>query len=184
MKSEKGTKRINIIDIVIIVVMILGLAGVGLRFFVIKSTPDAGTLPDVESKKYLVSYVARDHRSSVVNYLADDKEFRFYESNVVFGKCHGIPERADAEHKYTTSDGQHVTVKNLAEVSEDGKDISYLKRWDISGKMVVEGKLSQDDGYLIINEAEKTTVALNTPVFLRSDDMIFTITITEIIPFE
>lgn len=185
MEKTATKKKLNIVDILIIVVLLLAIVGIGLRFLLIKNTPDPLTLPDIEEKEYLVSYIVRDFRGSVVNYLEDGTELRFAATNNPFGTTYGTPITDDAERRYYTAEGEYVVVKNLAEVSEDGKDISHMKRFDIEGKIKVKGKLTnENDGILVINGSETVNVALNKPVSLRSDDLVITVTVTEVAPIE
>ena len=185
MEKTAAKKKLNIVDIIIIVVLLLAIIGIGLRFLLIKNTPDPLTLPDIEEKEYLVSYIARDFRGSIANYLQDGTEFRFSATNNPFGTAYGNPTTDDAERRYFTSEGEYVVVKNLAEVSEDGKDISNMKRFDIEGKIVVKGKLTNEqDGILVINGSETVNIALNKPVAIRSDDIVLTIYVTKISPIE
>ena len=185
MKNTTVKKKLNVVDILILIVLALAIVGVGARFLLIKNTPDVLTLPDVEEKEYLVSYITRDLRGSIVNYLKDGTEFRFYTTNKPFGTTYGTPTTDDAVKRYFTDDGEYVMVKNLAELSDDGKDISHMKRYDIEGKFLVKGKLTSDEnGVLIIEGSETSSVALNKPISLRSDEMVISINITDITPIE
>lgn len=188
---EKNTtkKKFNIVDVLIIVILLLAAVGIGLRMLLIKNTPDPMTLPDIEEKEYTVSYIVRDQRESVAEYLSspegeDGKVFRFALTNKVFGTTLGKVSLEDADRHYFNSDGKYVTVKNTADRSEDGKDISHLKRFDITGQFSVKGKLTADTNVLVINGAENESIALNKPVYLRSDEMVITIYITSIDPVE
>lgn len=185
MKNITAKKKLNVVDVFIIIILALALVGVGARFLLIKNTPSEVTLPDVQEKEYLVSYVSRELRGSVVNYLKEGTEFRFYTSNKPFGTTYGTPTTDDPVRQYKTTDGLSVSVKNLAELSTDGKDISHLKRYDIEGKFLVKGKLTKDEnGILVITGSEGTSIALNKALSIRSDDMVISITVTSITPIE
>jgi hypothetical protein len=142
------------------------------------------TLPDIEEKEYTVSYLIRDQRESVAEYLADGKVFRFAMTNKVFGTTFGKVSLDDADRHYFDANGNYVTVKNTADRSEDGKDISHLKRFDLSGQFTIKGKLTEDTGVLVISGAENESIALNKPVYIRSDEMVITIYVTSIVPVE
>ena len=180
MEKNIAKKKLNIVDFIIIAILILAAVGIGLRMLLIKNTPDPMTLPDIEEKEYTVSYIIRDQRESVAEYLEEGNEFRFAITNKPFGTTVGKVNLEDADKHYYTSDGKYVTVKNTADRSEDGKDISHLKRFDISGQFKVKGKLTADSGILVINGAESESIALNKPVYIRSYDMIVTVYITSI----
>lgn len=184
METNSAKKKFNIVDALIIAVLLITAAGIVLRMLLIKNTPDPLTLPDVDEKEYTVSYITRDQRETVAEYLAEGKEFRFANTNRLFGTTFGDVNLDDADRPYFTANGEYVTVKNTAERSEDGKDISHLKRFDITGQFTVKGKLTPDTGTLLISDAESETIALNKPVFLRSDELIITVYITSIDPIE
>ena len=184
METNSAKKKFNIVDALIIAVLLLAAAGIVLRMLLIKNTPDPLSLPDVDEKEYTVSYITRDRREVVAEYMAEGKEFRFANTNKVFGTTIGDVNLDDADRPYFTANGEYVTVKNTAERSADGKDISHLKRFDITGQFTVKGKLDPDSGTLVISGAESETIALNTPVYIRSDEMLITIYITSIDPIE
>lgn len=184
MEKTTAKKKFNIVDFVIIALLLLAIGGIALRMLLIKNTPDPMTLPDIEAKKYTVSYIVRDQRESVADYFKDGTEFRFGLTNKPFGIATGNVSLDDADRHYFDSDGNYVTVKNTADKSEDGKDISHLKRFDITGQFTVEGKLTADTGVLVINGAESETVALNKGAFIRSDEMMISIYVTSIVPVE
>jgi len=184
METSNAKKKFNIVDILIVVILLLAVAGIGLRALLIKSTPDPMTLPDIEEHEYTVSYIIRDQRESVADYLSDGNLFRFAMTNKVFGTTFGKVNLDDADRHYFDSDGKYVTVKNTADRSEDGKDISHLKRFDLTGQFKVKGKLAADSGVLVITGAENENIALNKPVYIRSDEMIITIYVTSIVPVE
>ena len=184
MENSSAKKKFNIVDILIVVILLLAVGGIVLRMLLIKNTPDPMTLPDIDEKQYTVSYIVRDQRETVAEYLAAGTKFRFAMTNKDFGSTFGNVNLEDADRHYYTSNGQYVTVKNTAERSADGKDISHLKRFDITGQFIVSGKRTADTGALVINGAESETIALNSPVYIRSDEMVITIYVTSIDPIE
>jgi len=184
MENNTAKKRFNIVDILIVAVLLLAIIGIALRFLLIENTPDPMTLPDIVEKEYIVSYIVRDQRESVAEYLKDGTEFRFAITNKTFGTARGEVSLDDAEKHYTNAKGEYVTVKNTAEKSADGKDISHLKRFDISGQFTVKGKLTDDTGVLVITGAQNETIALNKPAYIRSDEILINVYVTSIDPVE
>lgn len=184
MENNTAKKKFNVVDILIVAVLILAAVGIALRMLLIKNTPDPMTLPDVALQEYTVSYIIREQREGVADYLADGQVFRFALTNKVFGTTFGNPSLDDADKHYFDKNGNYITVQNTADRSEDGKDISHLKRYDITGQFTVQGKLTADTGVLVINGAETETIALNKPVYIRSDELIITIYVTSIDPVQ
>ncbi len=178
--ENKAKKKLNIVDVLIIVVLLLAIAGIAARMLLIENTPDPMTLPDIEEQEYTVSYIVRNQRESVVDYLADGNTFRFALTNKVFGTTVGTPGTADAEARYYDANGNYVTVTNNPQSSSD--DLSHLKRYDITGTFSVKGKLDADTGILVITGAENESVALNKGVYIRSDEMVITVYVTSIDP--
>lgn len=180
--ENKAKKKLNIVDILIIVLLLIAVAGIAARMLLIENTPDPMTLPDIEEQEYTVSYIVRNQRESVADYLTDGNYFRFSVSNKPFGTVLGDPITTNAEVYYTDVDGNHVKTINNPDKGEDGYDLSHLKRFDITGQFTVKGKLTADSGVLVITGAETETVALNKSVTLRSDLMTITLYITSIEP--
>ncbi len=179
--ENKAKKKLNIVDVLIIVVLLLAIAGIAARMLLIENTPDPMTLPDIEEQEYTVSYIVRNQRESVVDYLADGSTFRFALTNKVFGTTVGTPGTADAEARYFDANGNYKTVTNNPP-SDSSYDLSHLKRYDITGTFSVKGKLDAETGILVITGAENESVALNKGVYIRSDEMVITVYVTSIDP--
>ena len=159
MENNTAKKKFNAVDIVIAVLLVVCILAVGLRFFVIKATPDPITDPDIPTQKYYLSYLTRDHRYSVAKYLAEGTDFRFYDTNNPFGETIGNVESFDAEKWYYNSKGEYVSTYNHAQDEIAG-------RCDIKGQFLVEGKYT-DEGVFVIKDSEKVNIVLNKP-FLGS----------------
>lgn len=176
MENNKTKKKLGPVDIVIILLLILCLVGVALRFVVVQTTPDPDTDPDIECGKYYISYITRDHRYSVADYLKEGTEFRFFETNNDFGVTTGTVDVRNAEKWYYNDKGEYVMVLNNAEDES-------VARCDIRGTILVEGKYSEE-GVFVIKDSEKVNVALNKPFLLRSHEMIISVYVTDIVPAE
>ena len=174
MENNNTKKKINIVDILIIVLLVICIVGLALRFVLIKNTPDPNTLPDVETEKYYVSFITRDLRYSITDYLKDGTELRFSDTNKPFGTVYGSLDVKNAQKRYFTSSGEYVSVYNMAEDER-------VARYDIQGTVLVEGKLN-DDGILVINDSASYNVALNKDVMLRSDNLLIKVYVTKITP--
>ena len=188
MEKSAAKKKLNIVDFIIIAILLMAIVGVAMRMLLIKNTPDPLSLPDIEEQEFIVSYIIRDQRESIATYLDEDekggKVFRFANSNKPFGTTIGKVDKDDADRHYFADDGSYVTVKNTAEISEDGKDISHLKRYDMTGSFKVKGKLTEDKSILVITGAEEDNVVVNRPVYIRSNEMLLTVYVTSIVPVE
>lgn len=179
--ENKTKKKLNKVDIVILLLLVLCLVGVALRFVVIKTTPDPDTNPDVPAEEYILSFITRDHRYNTLDFLKADTEFRFYETNNVFGKI-ASANKSPAQKWYYNSEGEYIMVYNDAENEEKLADPfaqSIAARYDIDGTILVKGKYNAD-GVFIIEGSEKINVVLNKPFLLRSDEMIISVHITDI----
>ena len=106
MENNNTKKKINIVDILIIVLLVICIVGLALRFVLIKNTPDPNTLPDVETEKYYVSFITRDLRYSITDYLKDGTELRFSDTNKPFGTVYGSLDVKNAQKRYFNSSGE------------------------------------------------------------------------------
>ena len=176
MEKRKNAKRFNTVDVIIVLLLALCLAGIALRFVVIRSTPAESTSTESEFKKYYVSYMIRDERWSMVDYLDKGTEFRFYDTNKVFGKTTSNVKATNALKRYYNDKGEYVSVYNMAEEES-------VARCDISGSFVVQGKYTEE-GVFVIKDSENAPLALNKAVQLRSDEMIVGFTVIDISPAE
>ena len=176
MENKTAKKKLNVVDVAIILLLVLCVVGVALRFVVIGSTPDEDTSPDIESSKYYLSYISREHRYNVPEYIKEGTEFRFYETNDDFGVATGSVDVTNAEKWYYTDNGEYVMVLN------DGTD-ERTARCDIRGTILVEGKYNEY-GIFVIDGAEKQNIALGKSFLLRADDIIISVAITDIVPAE
>lgn len=174
MENNKTKRKLNVVDILIIVLLVVCIAGVALRFALIEKTPDPNTLPDVETEKYYVSYIVRDLRYSVTEYMKEGTEFRFADTNNTFGTAYGALDIKNALHRYYNSSGEYVSVYNMASDER-------AARYDVQGTILVEGKLNED-GILLVNDSASYNVALNKDVALRTDNLYVKLYVTNITP--
>ena len=174
MDNNKTKRKPNVVDILIIIMLLICIVGIALRFVLIKNTPNPNTLPDIEPEKYYVSYIVRDLRYSVTEYLREGTEFRFSDTNNPFGTTYGSLDVKNAQKRYYTTSGEYVSVYNMAEDER-------VARYDIQGTFLVEGKLNED-GILLVNDSASYNVALNKDISLRSDNMLIKVYITKITP--
>lgn len=174
-KNTSG-KRLGIIDIVIILILVLSIVGMIMRFSLVKNTPKDDDFYDLPTEKYLVSFLIRDKRFEYQNYLKKGDSFRFSATNDDFGV---LADDATFENatKWYSSDGKSYMVRN--EGSNDRE-----QRFDISGSFIVEGKMN-DQGLLSISgsNGSSNTISVFSPVGLRSDLMLMTVTVTSITPY-
>jgi len=165
-------KKLNAVDWIIIFLLIVGIAGIVLRFTVLKSAPDPSTLPDTASKKYYVSFTVKDVRYSLSDYMTAGTEFRFDGSGRQFGTIYGELDIKNALRRYCDSNGNAVAVYNTS-------DDESAARFDISGTFEVSGKLN-DGGVLIIDGNPDESICLNKTISVRSDLMVMDISVTQI----
>ena len=176
MENNKTKKKLNIVDVLIIVLLILCAVGIGLRFLLVKNTPDPNTLPDIKTEKYKVSFMIRDFRESTAKYMTDGTEFRFFETNKKFGAISGTPKKENAVKCYFDENGKYIQVNNFA-----SGEYERAARFDFQGEFLVEGKLNEE-GILVIDDSPNFNVAQNKDVMLRNDEMIMRIYVTGITP--
>lgn len=185
MENNTAKKKLNKVDIVILLLLLLCLVAVVLRFVVIKTTPDPDTNPDVPTEKYRLTFITRDHRYNTTDFLQKGTEFRFFDTNNPFGVIEGAT-KFPAEKWYFNDKGEQVMVTNDAYNEEKLADPfaqQIAARYDIEGSIIVEGKYSEENVF-IIDESEKVNIALNKPFLLRSDEMIISVHITSINPVD
>jgi hypothetical protein len=185
MNNVKEKKKLNKVDVMIIILLMLCLAGVVLRVFVTASKPEEYTNPDEEVKEYVISYISKDHFSTTKDYLKEGTSFRFHETNNPFGVTLGAPIPTNATKGYYNELGEYVSVTNDAENKlSDNPFAQYIAaKYDIEGEMIVKGKYSKENVF-IIEGSEKENITLNKPILLRSDEMVISIVITDIKPAE
>lgn len=185
MNNTNQKKKLNKVDIVILILLFLCIVGVALRVVVTLNEPEEYTNPDEQAKEYYVSYITRDHYATTKDYLKEGVQFRFYETNNPFGTPYGAPIPTNATKWYYNEAGEYVDINNDAEnkLSDDPFAQSIAARYDLEGKMIVKGKYSKENVF-IIEGSEKENITLNKPILIRSDEMIISITITEITPVE
>lgn len=174
MEQQKSNKKIrfSVIDIFIVIILLLCVVGIGLRFVFSLNKNEDESFAHVESEQYYVSYIARNQRNVVPDYLAEGNEFRFYSSNDTFGESHGKLTVTAAMKRYYNYKGKQVIVYNTSE--DDRSD-----RVDIQGMFLVTGRMN-DNGILLIDDSNGNTIALNQELRLRSDLLTFTSVVTGI----
>ncbi len=178
-KTQK--RRLGVLDYFLIVVLILCIAGVGLRF-IFKLGQKEDTFTGVHSQKFIVDYIARDQRTTVTDYLKKGTDFRFFASNDPFGVSEEVNHIRPAEKRYETIDGEPIPTFNTADRYEAGK-YSSLYRVDIYGSFEVTGKMNED-GVLLVDGTTDQFISKNEGYTLRSDHMVFNCTVVGITPVE
>lgn len=163
-KTAEKKKRFGVLDFFIILVLVLCIVGIGLRFIFKLNQPQDETFITVETEEYYVSYIARNVRNTVTDYLTEDTEFRFASTNDVFGYPVANPGVEPAEKRYTGTDGTQYVVSNIS-------DDDRMARNDIRGKFKVKGKLNAD-GVLQV-DGSSSIIGLNKEYTVRSDFLLF-----------
>ena len=174
MEKENTVKKVrfSIIDVFIVAILLVCVIGIGLRFAFSRNNNENEVFAHVESEKYYVSYIARNQRNAVPDYMSEGTEFRFGDTNEVFGESHGKIQVDPAMKRYNNSKGEQVIVYNTSE--DDRSD-----RVDLHGSIIVTGKMSED-GALMVDDSNGKTIALNQAFNLRSDLLTVTLVVTDI----
>ena len=163
-KNTVANKRFGVLDIFIILVVILCAVGIGLRlFFAINRSKDDSFAESVPEEFY-ISYISRNVRNTVSDYLTEDTLFRFDSTNDDFGYPFRAPTVQPAEKRYTGSDGAQYIVPNLP--NDDRTD-----RNDIFGMFKVKGRIN-DEGLLQVDGSNEI-ICLNKEYVVRSDFLVF-----------
>ncbi len=163
-ENRSTKKRFGVLDFFIILVLILCIVGIGLRFVFKLNKPQDESFVAVETEEYYVSYITRNVRNTIPDYITEDTQFRFAATNAEFGYPFRTPTVQPAEKRYTGSDGTQYKVPNLP--YDDRTD-----RNDIFGIFKVKGKLNAD-GVLQV-DGSNSIVTLNKEYTVRSDLMVF-----------
>jgi hypothetical protein len=170
-KNTETKKRVGVLDFFIILVLILCVAGIAMRFIFKLNHPQDESFVAVNTEEYYVSYISRNVRNSVPEYLTEDTEFRFAASNEVFGYPFRTPTVQPAEKRYVGSDGTQYKVPNLP--NDDRTD-----RNDVFGMFKVKGKMNAD-GVLQV-DGSTNIISLNKEYTVRSDILVFKFTVVGI----
>ena len=171
MDNRKKKRRFGVLDFFIILVLLLCILGIAMRFVFKLNTPEDESFVAVETEEYYVSYISRNQRNMVPDYLTEDAEFRFLATNATFGYPFGKATVQPAEKRYTGSDGVQYVVPNTS--NDDRTD-----RNDLFGTFIVKGKLN-GDGVLKI-DGSNNVIALNKEYSVRSDLLVFKFVVTGI----
>ena len=170
-KNPAVKKRLGVLDFFIILVLILCVLGIGMRFVFKLNQPQDESFVAVDTEEYYVSYISRNVRNTVPDYLSEDTLFRFASSNDEFGYPFRTPTVQPAEKRYVASDGTQYKVPNLP--NDDRTD-----RNDIFGIFKVKGKLNAD-GVLKV-DGSTNIISLNKEYIVRSDILVLKFTVVGI----
>ena len=170
-KKTENKKRFGVLDFFIILVLVLCLAGIALRFLFKLNAPQDEKFVAVETEEYYVSYISRNQRNVVPEYLTEETQFRFASTNDEFGYPVGKPTVQPAEKRYTGTDGTQYVVYNTS--NDDRAD-----RCDLFGTFKVKGKLN-NDGVLKV-DGSNSIIGLNKEYVVRCDTMVFKFVVTGI----
>ncbi|MBR3423582.1 MAG: hypothetical protein IKG80_03730 [Clostridia bacterium] len=170
-KNPSVKKRFGVLDFFIILVLVLCVLGIGMRFVFKLNQPQDESFVAVDTEEYYVSYISRNVRNTVPEYLTEDTLFRFASSNDEFGYPFRTPTVQPAEKRYVGSDGTQYKVPNLP---NDDRTV----RNDIFGIFKVKGKLNADG--LLMVDGSTNIISLNKEYTLRSDILVLKFTVVGI----
>ena len=157
--NNQPKKKIAAIDVLIVLLLMLCVAGVAVRIAV----GENGLFSGEEKGSYVVSYVIEGEKDEYSNYFSEGAEF-FLENGDRFGSLSG--------------NATFTPAKILGENSRGEAVISYAADGtvDITGTFLVKGTLSES-GFLLNSN---TYIAPNMTVTVVSSDITATITVTDI----
>lgn len=165
--AQKKTKKLNAVDIFIIVAIVCCLAGGALRVIV---GSDGGSIAaPVTMEDYIVSFKISNIRNSSTEYLGTDEEFYIDSTKQYFGKITDSVSVTPAMFYVEDTEGNYVRTY----APENGD----ATRVDVSGTLLVSGYMS-DNGFLL---GGTTAVAIGKTFALRSGYIYVTITVTDLV---
>ena len=153
-------KKIAAVDVLIILLLMLCLAGVAVRIAV----GENGLFSKDEKGSYMVSYVIEGENDEYSSYFSEGAEF-YLENGDRFGTLSG--------------NATFTPARIIGENSRGEAVISYASDGtvDISGTFLVRGTMTQS-GFLLNSN---TYIAPNMTVTVGSSDITATITVTDIV---
>ncbi|MBQ3526969.1 MAG: hypothetical protein IJA52_00225 [Clostridia bacterium] len=157
--TNQPQKRIAAVDILIILLLVLCLAGVAVRIAI----GENGLFSREEKGSYAVSYIIEGEKDEYSSCFSEGCEF-FLESGDRFGTLSG--------------NATFTPAKILSENSRGEAVISYATDGtvDITGTFIVDGTMTES-GFLLNSN---TYIAPNMTVTVQSTDIIARITVTDI----
>lgn len=168
MKKEdiKKDKRISALDVFIVVLVLMCIAGVIVRIYV----GSDGIMPavDPEISEYAVSFEIKQVKSNISGYLSSGEKL-WTENGELFGTVNDNVTVTPAQLFVEDKDGKYMPVYSSA----DAGDNSLV---DIKGSAVTEGYIAEY-GFLV---GGKTYIAPNYEIELHTEKATVTVVITGI----
>lgn len=152
-------KRIAAIDVLIILLLMLCIAGVAVRIAV----GENGLFSNDEKGSYIISYVIEGEKDEYSNYFTEGREF-FFENGESFGTLSG-----NATFTPARIIGENSRGEAVINYATDGSV-------DITGTFLSRGTMTES-GFLLNSN---TYLAPNMTVMVVSSDITAEITVTDI----
>ena len=164
--KNNSKRKLNALDIFIILIVILIAAGVFLRIYVVKN----GALPGQTAKleKYAVSFLMKNIRGSSADCFIEGEELYLDTTGALFGTLTDNIAITPAETFIENAYGEYILTYSV----EDGDD----GRIDVRTVALVDGYMS-DEGFLL---GGTTYIAPNKQMILKSKNIVVNVTITDI----
>lgn len=164
--TTKVRKKLNALDIFIILAVIMCITAVGIRIYM----GDKGDIPgkaSVEIEDYIVSFLVLNIRETSADSFVDGDTFIVPPNGEVFGKLINTPSFTPAEMYIENDEGQYI----LTYSTQEGDDA----RIDVRGTFLVSGSMTEE-GFLLNG---KTYIAPNKTITIQGKINV-NITVTDI----
>ena len=139
MNEQKQKRKLGALDVFIIVVAVVLIAGIGIRFFL---TRNSNVNEKVQLEEYIVTFKVMDIRdSSAQNYFTPGINFYVDQDDSYFGSLREGLTISDAKKYYYLDNGEVVSALNNA--------TGDLYRVDVEGSLKVTGIIDRDGKFLL-----------------------------------
>ncbi|MBQ4067083.1 MAG: hypothetical protein IJD22_05515 [Clostridia bacterium] len=158
-EAPKNKKRIAAVDILIVILLLLCIAGIGVRIFI----GEGNLFHKGDTGEYIVSYLISGEQDDYSSLFSEGCEF-YLEDGSYFGTLTGNAAFTPALLSSENSRGEYVTV-----YATDGTV-------DIRGTMTVNGSMTESG--FVLNS--KTYISPNMTLTVSSSDITVKMLITDI----
>lgn len=149
--TTKVRKRLNALDIFIILAVIMCITAVGIRIYM-GDNGDVIGKTSIETGDYFLSFLILDVREDTADCYTQDNKFYFVNGTSLdpFGYLVDMPSFTPAEVYVENDEGQYLLTYSTAEGDDARIDIRGTFR--VSGSMTEEGFLLNGKTYLAPNK--------------------------------
>jgi hypothetical protein len=169
-KARKRTgRRVNAVDVCIIIIAALAIAGAGLRLYTVKYGSLPGGAPKLEN--YAVSFLVSDIRETSADCFKPGTMFYVEQSSDVFGSLMDNVAVTPAELYIENERGEYILSYAV-----DDEDTGDDGRVDVRGTVLASGIMT-DTGFLLDGN---TYIAPNKTISIQSTEIVVNVLVTDI----